>query len=105
MQLLDNILAPYVDQGLAGYLILIADDQGGPPTSAFCKQYQANYGFKKLQLVYDPTGATGTYGPKETTVVTNSQGLIEHKSFGDSADIAETIRLAIEAVLNAAGSN
>ena len=105
MQLLDNILAPYVDQGLKGYLILIADDQGAPPTSAFCKQYQSNYGFKKLQLLYDPTGATGTYGPKETTVVSSADGFIAHKSFGDSANVAETIRQAIEAVLEAAGSN
>lgn len=104
MQLLDNILAPYVDQGLVGYLILIADDQGQPPTSAFCKQYQANFGFQKLRLLYDPTGATGTYGPKETTVVTNADGYIAHKSFGDSADVGETIRQAVEAILQAAGN-
>ncbi len=93
------MFSSYVDQGLAGYLILIADDQGDPPTSAFCKQYQATYGFQKLKLLYDPTGITGAYGPKETTVVTNPEGLITHKSFGDSAAIAETIRQAIAALL------
>ena len=99
MQLLDNMFSSYVDQGLAGYLILIADDQGDPPTSAFCKQYQATYSFQKLRLLYDPTGITGTYGPKETTVVTNPEGLITHKSYGDSGAIAEAIRQAIAALL------
>ena len=102
MQLLDNILAPYVDQGLVGYLILIADDNGDPPTSAFCKKYGQDYNFAKLQLLYDPIGVTGSYGPKETTVVTNSEGFIEHKSFGDSEAIAETVRQVVEATINAA---
>ena len=58
----------WASYGVKGYLILIADQQGGPPNEAACKKYRDDYQLG-LTLLYDPTGATAQYGVMETTCV------------------------------------
>ena len=68
--------------GVKGYLILIADQQGGPPTKGACKQYQNDYGIE-IPLLFDPEGLTKQYGTMETTYVLDQDAVITYEQFGD----------------------
>ena len=79
---MDTITHKYADQGLVAYLIIIQDKLGLPPTSTFCQQWKSTNN-PTMKLLIDPTGATGIYGPKETSLVINETGKIVFKAYGD----------------------
>ena len=72
----------WANYGVKGYLILIADQQGGPPNEAACKKYREDYQLG-LTLLYDPTGATAQYGGMETTYVLDSDAKLTYVQQGD----------------------
>ena len=81
--------------GVEGYLILIADQQGGPPGEAACKKFREDYGIE-ITLLYDPEGLTAPYGSMEMTYILNSDAQITYEQFGDWMAGLET---ELEAVL------
>ena len=68
--------------GVKGYLVLIADQQGAPPTEAACKKYRDDYNLG-LTLLYDPTAITSQYGGMETTYVLDTDAKLTYKQQGD----------------------
>ncbi len=72
----------YQDEGLMGYLVLLQDNQGNPPTTAYCKLWQAQ-NKPAFKLLIDPLLKTSIYGGKETSLVTNEKGRIVYKTHGD----------------------
>ena len=68
--------------GVEGYLILIANQQGGPPTEADCKKYRNDYDLG-ITVLYDPAGATAAYGGMETTYILNGDAGLTYMQLGD----------------------
>ncbi len=79
---MDDVVEKYEDQGLKGYLVILQDNLGNPPSLAFCKMWQAQNNLKMTVLI-DPALKTGIYGGKETSLVTNEEGVIVYKTHGD----------------------
>ena len=79
---MDKVVAEYEDEGLVGYLVILQDNLGNPPSLAFCKQWQAQ-NKPSLKVLIDPTLKTHIYGGKETSIVTNEEGHIVYKVHGD----------------------
>ena len=94
---MDSVASQNLDQGLVGYLVILEDKQGNPPTSLFCNQWKSQYN-PSLKLLIDPKGVTGIYGPKETSLVINERGKIVFKYHGDNKPVIEA---AIKAELEA----
>lgn len=68
--------------GVKGYLVLIADQQGGPPTEAACKKFREDHELE-MTLLIDPTGATAKYGTMESSYVLNSDATLMYFQKGD----------------------
>lgn len=68
--------------GVKAYVVLIADQAGGPPSQAACKKYREDHGLG-MTLLFDPTGQTGVYGGMETTYVLDSDAKLTYTQKGD----------------------
>ena len=94
-------------QGLEAWAILIYDQNGEAPTASYCKAYRDGYGLK-LRVLYDPheldtasgkmLPRTRVYGDKETSIVSNDEGIIVYEAHSDLPTI---LRAQIEAELAA----
>ncbi len=80
---MDKVAAAYKSQGLESYLVLLQDNQGNPPSTAFCKSWSAQNKTAFTKVLIDPLLATSIYGGKETSLVTNEDGRIVYKVHGD----------------------
>ena len=77
--------------GLETWIILLQDSNFSTPTSDYCKTFKAQHNLK-MRVLYDASGVTGIYGIKETSIVSNEQGIIVNKFLSDSpATIKEAL--------------
>ena len=92
---MDTKFKKYEPEGFKGYLVLLQDTFGNPVTPFFCKQWrdQNNYSMTLLYEVF-PAQAT-KFGPKETTLVLNEQGVITYKAHGDGGKKSDEIEEAV----------
>ncbi len=80
---MSGVYKAHADEGLSAIAVLISDAQGDPPTALACKQWQEDKDLT-MTVVYDPLGKMEIYGKKETTVVTDRDARIVHRSTGTS---------------------
>ncbi len=77
--------------GLETWIILLQDSNFATPTSSYCKTFKAQHNLK-MRVLYDASGVTGIYGIKETSIVSNEQGVIVNKFQSDApATIKEAL--------------
>ena len=76
---MDKIYEAFKEQGYKSSVILIYDQNGGPPTAEYCKAYKKGHGLK-MRVLYDPLQATAIYGDKETSIVSNEAGVIVYRA-------------------------
>jgi len=67
--------------GVEGFVVLVSDQQGGPPGEAACQKFKEDFGLE-LTLLYDPAGLTAPYGTKEMTYVLNTEAQLVYEQFG-----------------------
>ena len=96
---MDDIYEDLEPYGLQAYVILMADQLGGPPTQAACKKYRTDHDIQ-MPMLYDPTGMSSIYGGMETSMVITPSGVITFKATGKWW---AGIRSAIEDVLGIEG--
>lgn len=78
---MNGVYAQHSHAGLRGIAVLMADSFKNPPTAHDCKNWREEKGLEMLVL-YDPTGVTLHYGGKETSVLTDSTGVIVFRETG-----------------------
>jgi hypothetical protein len=93
---MDDIFEPYLEQGLEAWVILLADANFQVPTAQYCKQYKIGHDIQ-MRVLYDGDQVTEIYGQKETSIVTNEEGVIVFEGHSDSA---QTILDAVVQELN-----
>jgi len=69
--------------GVKAYFIMIADQQGGPPSEAACQKFRDDYDIQGGTLLYDPTGISAQYGGQETTYILNPDAQLTYVQQGD----------------------
>ncbi len=85
---MDDLTAPYQDQGLQPWFIMIANPNGNVPSKFDCQTFAAQQGIKG-RVLYDPTLGSQVYGNKETVVVTNAKAEITYKQTGINLNAIE----------------
>ena len=79
------------EHGLQSWIILLQDSNFRTPDSAYCAEFKKQHNLK-MRVLYDANAVTGIYGIKETSVVTNEQGVIVAKF---QSDAPTTIKAAL----------
>ena len=69
--------------GLETWIILLQDSNFETPTPEYCSNFKKQHNLK-MRVLYDGNGVTGLYGIKETSIVTNEQGVIVDKFLSDA---------------------
>ncbi len=80
---MDKVAEKYGPEGLESYVVLLQDNQGNPPSTAFCTAWAAQNKSNFTKVLIDPLLKTAIYGGKETSLVTNEDGEIIYKVHGD----------------------
>ena len=81
------------DPGLVAWVILIQDAEFNPPTAGFCKQYAKSHP-TSMRMLFDPTGGMAIYGEKETSVISDGDGVIVFEGHSDTPDLIERALIA-----------
>ena len=82
--------------GLQNMIILLYDNQGAPPTQAFCKAYRDQYNIQ-IPLYFDAEHKMKIYGEHETNLILNESGRIVARIIGDSNQVFSAIEAELEA--------
>ncbi len=93
---MDTLFAPYYEQGLEAWVILLADGNFQVPTPGYCQQFKDLHNLQ-MRVLYDGDQVTGMYGQKETSIISNEAGTIV---FEGHSDAAQTILNAVIDELN-----
>jgi len=95
---MSDIYEELKDQGLEAWAILIYDQVGEAPTADYCKSYRDGHKLK-LRVLYDPheddgngnmVPRTRAYGDKETSIISNEEGIIVYEAHSDLPDLLRT---------------
>jgi len=78
---MDEIYEEMQPYGVKGYVILMSDQFGNPPTEQACKKYRKDHDLT-LTMLYDPTGKSGIFGGMETSMVLTPDTTIHFKVVG-----------------------
>jgi len=75
---------------LQNMIVLLYDNQGQPPTQAFCQAYKQQYNIQ-IPLYFDAQHQMKVYGEHETNLILNESGRIVARIIGDSNQVFSAI--------------
>jgi len=81
------------DPDLEAWVILIQDAEFKPPSAGFCKQYSKSHP-TSMRMLFDATGGMAIYGEKETSIISDGDGVIVFEGHSDTPELIERALIA-----------